>query len=101
MFLMLPDPPGVERVLFGEYDVAQDLAGSKVVVVMDMSSISPIETRVFAGKTEAPGCDYVDGPVSRGEVGARAATLSIMTSGTQVVFDRVPACIRRGCWIRW
>ncbi|KDP88514.1 2-hydroxy-3-oxopropionate reductase [Cupriavidus basilensis] len=87
IFLMLPDTPDVERVLFGENGVAQGLSKGKVVV--DMSSISPIETRVFAGKIEALGCDYVDGPVSGGEVGARAATLSIMAGGKQAVFDRV------------
>ena len=87
IFLMLPDTPDVERVLFGENGVAAGLSKGKTVV--DMSSISPIDTRIFAGKIEALGCDYVDGPVSGGEVGAKAATLSIMAGGKQDVFDRV------------
>ncbi|MDW3682249.1 2-hydroxy-3-oxopropionate reductase [Cupriavidus sp. CV2] len=87
IFLMLPDTPDVERVLFGENGVAAGLSKGKTVV--DMSSISPIDTRIFAGKIEALGCDYVDGPVSGGEVGAKAATLSIMAGGKPDVFDRV------------
>src|SRR5437868_13147406 len=85
--LMLPDTPDVERVLFGENGVAAGLSRGKVVV--DMSSISPIETREFAAQIEALGCDYVDAPVSGGEVGAKAATLSIMAGGKQAVFHRV------------
>lgn len=76
VFLMLPDTPDVERVLFGAGGVAEELGAGKTVV--DMSSISPIETRDFAARIEALGSDYVDAPVSGGEVGAKAATLSIM-----------------------
>lgn len=86
-FLMLPDTPDVARVLFEDNGVAAGLAKGKIVV--DMSSISPIETREFAKKIEALGCDYVDAPVSGGEVGAKAATLSIMAGGKQAVFDKV------------
>ncbi|MWL87396.1 2-hydroxy-3-oxopropionate reductase [Cupriavidus sp. SW-Y-13] len=86
-FLMLPDTPDVARVLFEDNSVAAGLAKGKIVV--DMSSISPIETREFAKKIEALGCDYVDAPVSGGEVGAKAATLSIMAGGKQAVFDKV------------
>ncbi|KAA6124567.1 2-hydroxy-3-oxopropionate reductase [Cupriavidus cauae] len=87
VILMLPDTPDVERVLFGDNGVAAGLSGGKVVI--DMSSISPIETREFAGRIEALGCDYVDAPVSGGEVGAKAGTLSIMAGGKQAAFDRV------------
>lgn len=87
VFLMLPDTPDVERVLFGDNGVAAGLSAGKTVV--DMSSISPIETRAFAERIAALGCDYVDAPVSGGEVGAKAATLSIMAGGTQQTFDRV------------
>jgi len=87
IFLMLPDTPDVARVLFEDNGVAAGLAKGKIVV--DMSSISPIETREFAKKIEALGCDYVDAPVSGGEVGAKAATLSIMAGGKQAVFDKV------------
>jgi 2-hydroxy-3-oxopropionate reductase len=96
IFLMVPDTPDVEAALFGEAGIAAGLkestgkAGtSSGKVVVDMSSISPIATKVFAQKINALGCDYLDAPVSGGEVGARNATLSIMVGGSQAVFDRV------------
>lgn len=87
IFLMLPDTPDVEAVLFGEHGVAAGLSPGKVVV--DMSSISPIATKAFAQKIEALGCDYVDAPVSGGEVGAKNATLTIMVGATDAAFERV------------
>ncbi|APB98836.1 2-hydroxy-3-oxopropionate reductase [Polynucleobacter asymbioticus] len=87
IFLMLPDTPDVEKVLFGEYGVASGLSKGKVVV--DMSSISPIATKEFAKKMNALGCDYLDAPVSGGEVGAKNATLSIMVGGEEGVFNKV------------
>ncbi|MCJ0763418.1 2-hydroxy-3-oxopropionate reductase [Variovorax sp. CYS-02] len=87
VFLMLPDTPDVAAVLFGDGGVAAALAPGKTVV--DMSSISPIETRAFAGRIGALGCDYLDAPVSGGEVGARAASLTIMVGGPEAAFDRV------------
>ncbi len=68
IFLMVPDMPDVERVLFGENGVAQSLRAGQIVV--DMSSISPIATREFAAKVREKGADYLDAPVSGGEVGA-------------------------------
>ena len=87
VFLMLPDTPDVEKVLFGEYGVAAGLAGGKAVV--DCSSIDPIATRAFAARIAERGCDYVDAPVSGGEVGAKAASLGIMAGGTEAAFERV------------
>ncbi|WER48848.1 2-hydroxy-3-oxopropionate reductase [Cupriavidus sp. WKF15] len=87
IFLMLPDTPDVARVLFDKDGVAEGLSQGKIVV--DMSSISPIETREFAAKIGKLGCDYVDAPVSGGEVGAKAATLSIMAGGNKDAFDKV------------
>jgi 2-hydroxy-3-oxopropionate reductase len=84
---MVPDTPDVAAVLFGEKGVAAGLSKGKVVV--DMSSISPIETKQFAKKINDLGCDYVDAPVSGGEVGAKAASLTIMCGGPQAAFDRV------------
>ena len=84
---MVPDTPDVQQVLFGEEGVASGLSKGKTVV--DMSSISPIETKVFAQKINALGCDYLDAPVSGGEVGAKAASLTIMVGGPQAAFDRV------------
>jgi 2-hydroxy-3-oxopropionate reductase len=87
VFLMLPDTPDVEKVLFGEQGVAAGLSAGKAVV--DMSSISPIETQAFAKCVAALGCDYVDAPVSGGEVGAKAASLTIMVGASEAAFERV------------
>jgi 2-hydroxy-3-oxopropionate reductase len=87
VFTMVPDTPDVEAVLFGETGVASGLTAGKTVV--DMSSISPIETKAFAAKVNALGCDYLDAPVSGGEVGAKAASLTIMVGGPQAAFDKV------------
>ena len=85
--LMLPDTPDVEAVLFGKDGVAEGLTAGKTV--MDMSSISPIETKAFARKINELGCDYLDAPVSGGEVGAKAASLTIMCGGSQSTFDKL------------
>lgn len=87
IFIMVPDTPDVEKVLFGENGIAAGLSKGKVVV--DMSSISPIATKEFAQKINALGCDYLDAPVSGGEVGAKNATLSIMVGGDDAVFEKV------------
>ena len=87
VILMVPDTPHVEAALFGENGVASGLSKGKTVI--DMSSISPIETKTFAKKINALGCDYLDAPVSGGEVGAKNATLSIMVGGDEAVFAKV------------
>ena len=86
---MVPDTPQVEDVLFGETGVAKGLKGGAAgKLVIDMSSISPIATQAFARKINALGCDYLDAPVSGGEVGAKAASLTIMVGGPQAAFER-------------
>lgn len=87
IFLMLPDTPDVEKVLFGAEGVASGLTPGKTVI--DMSSISPIVTKDLAARIEALGCDYLDAPVSGGEVGAKAASLTIMVGGKAEVFTRI------------
>ena len=69
IFLMLPDTPDVAQVLFAPSGVASGLSAGKTVV--DMSSISPMETKVFAQKINALGCDYLDAPVSGGRARGR------------------------------
>lgn len=86
VILMLPDTPDVETVLFGQDGVAEGLSNGKLVI--DMSSISPVETRKFAKRIEAAGCQYVDAPVSGGEAGARSAGLTIMAGGTPEAVER-------------
>ena len=84
IFMMLPDTPDVAKVLFGDNGVASALSQGKTVV--DMSSISPMDTKEFAQKINALGCDYLDAPVSGGEVGAKAASLTIMVGGPEAAF---------------
>ena len=87
ILIMVPDTPDVGEALFGEKGVAKGLKAGKTVV--DMSSISPVETKLYAQKIEALGCDYLDAPVSGGDVGAKNAALSIMVGGKSEVFERV------------
>ena len=87
IIIMVPDTPHVAAALFSPNGVAEGLAAGKIVV--DMSSISPIETKEFARKINDLGCQYLDAPVSGGEVGARNGTLSIMVGGSQDTFDTV------------
>jgi 2-hydroxy-3-oxopropionate reductase len=87
IILMVPDTHDVEAVLFGPDGVAAGLKRGKIVV--DMSSISPIETKKFAARINELGCDYLDAPVSGGEVGAKAASLTIMVGGSEAAFEKV------------
>jgi 2-hydroxy-3-oxopropionate reductase len=82
---MVPDTPDVANVLFADDGVAKGLTKGKLVI--DMSSIAPLETQEFAKKINALGCDYLDAPVSGGEVGAREATLTIMVGGPEKSFE--------------
>jgi len=87
IFLMLPDTPDVEKVLFGPNGVSEGLTKGKTVV--DMSSIAPLATKEYAKRIGELGCDYLDAPVSGGEVGAKGASLTIMVGGPQATFDKV------------
>ena len=95
VFIMVPDTPDVEAVLFSEQGVAAGLAGSPRKVVVDMSSISPMATKTFATRINAAGADYIDAPVSGGEVGAKAASLTIMCGGDEAVFARVKPLLEK------
>jgi 2-hydroxy-3-oxopropionate reductase len=84
---MVPDTPDVEKALFGPAGVAEGLSAGKVVI--DMSSISPFETKAFAERINQLGCEYVDAPVSGGEVGAKNAALTIMVGASERIFEKV------------
>ncbi len=86
IILMVPDTPDVEAALFGPGGVAAGLSAGKLVI--DMSSISPTATKTFAEKVNALGADYLDAPVSGGEVGAKQASLTIMVGGEEAAFAR-------------
>ncbi|WP_407333875.1 2-hydroxy-3-oxopropionate reductase [Enterovibrio sp. 27052020O] len=83
---MVPDTPQVNEVLFGEYGIAPVLDDTKTVI--DMSSISPLETKQFAARVKESGAAYLDAPVSGGEVGAINATLTIMVGGAETDFEK-------------
>jgi 2-hydroxy-3-oxopropionate reductase len=96
VFIMVPDTPDVEAVLFGENGVAAGLSGGGArKVIVDMSSISPMATKAFAKKINDLGADYIDAPVSGGEVGAKAASLTIMCGGDEAVFGRVKPLLEK------
>jgi len=84
---MVPDTPDVEAVVFGANGIAEGLSPGKILI--DMSSINPMATRKFASRLAEKGCEWLDAPVSGGDVGARNATLSIMVGGAEAAFDRV------------
>jgi 2-hydroxy-3-oxopropionate reductase len=95
VFLMVPDTPDVEQVLFGKGGVAESLPGEGArKVVVDMSSISPMATKDYAARIQALGSDYLDAPVSGGEVGAKAASLTIMVGGSEAAFARAEPLLK-------
>ncbi|MFN3066563.1 2-hydroxy-3-oxopropionate reductase [Serratia sp. ASV30] len=87
IFIMVPDTPQVEEVLFAAKGCAEAPLKNKILV--DMSSISPLETKEFAKRINQLGADYLDAPVSGGEVGAKQGSLTIMVGGDEGVFGRV------------
>ncbi|MBT6305847.1 MAG: 2-hydroxy-3-oxopropionate reductase [Rhodospirillaceae bacterium] len=86
IIIMVPDTPQVQEVLFGQNGITNGLSNGKLVI--DMSSISPIETKQFSKTIKAKGCGYLDAPVSGGELGAKAASLTIMVGGSEADFSR-------------
>jgi 2-hydroxy-3-oxopropionate reductase len=93
IFIMVPDTPQVDEVLFGKDGVASALSAGKIVV--DMSSISPVATKDFARRINGLGCEYLDAPVSGGEVGAKAASLTIMVGGSEAAFATVKPLLQK------
>jgi 2-hydroxy-3-oxopropionate reductase len=87
IFIIVSDTPDVKEVLFRANGVAEGLSPGKIIV--DMSSISPIATRDFAEKIAKAGCAYLDAPVSGGDIGAKAGTLTIMVGGPDEAFEKV------------
>jgi 2-hydroxy-3-oxopropionate reductase len=93
IFIMVPDTPDVEAVIFGPNGLAEGLRTGAIVV--DMSSISPIATKEFAKRLSAMGVKMLDAPVSGGQVGAQNATLSIMVGGEANVFEQIKPYFER------
>jgi 2-hydroxy-3-oxopropionate reductase len=86
LITMLPDSPDVELVYAGEQGI---FAGAKSgMLLIDMSSISPVVARKLAVEAQKLGLDMIDAPVSGGEAGAISATLSIMIGGKANAVER-------------
>ncbi len=83
---IVTDTPDVEKVILGDGGIIEGISPGSVVI--DMSTISPSVTRNMAAALEEKGADMLDAPVSGGDTGAIAGTLSIMVGGKQDVFDR-------------
>ena len=86
LFINVPDTPDVEKVIFGDNGIAQTARSG--LVVIDNSTISAAETRIFAEKLKQKGVDYLDAPVSGGDIGAKKGTLAVMVGGDPNVFER-------------
>jgi 2-hydroxy-3-oxopropionate reductase len=90
IFTMVSDTPDVEQVILGGADGSGGvLAGARPgTLVIDMSTISPAATRRLAARARELGVDMLDAPVSGGEAGAVAGSLSIMVGGSAGAFAR-------------
>jgi 2-hydroxy-3-oxopropionate reductase len=87
LFTMVSDTPDVEQVILGAQGVIEGVQADAIVV--DMSTISPSATRAMAERLHAAGAEMLDAPVSGGNIGAAAGSLSIMVGGSTVAFERV------------
>lgn len=83
---MLPDSPEVEAVLFGDGGIASEMRAGQCFI--DMSTISPLIAQKIHTELAKKGVDALDAPVSGGQVGAEAATLSIMVGGSSEAFNK-------------
>ena len=87
VFVMVSDTPDVEQVIFGPKGIIEGARPGNVVV--DMSTISPVATRDMAKRLAVKGIEMLDAPVSGGEVGAKAASLTIMVGASEAAFERI------------
>lgn len=86
VILMVADTTAVEQVLFGNLGVEQGAHRGSMVI--DMGTTATVATREFARRLQEKGCDYIDAPVSGGEIGARDGNLAIMAGGEQNSIER-------------
>jgi len=84
---MVADAPDVEQVMLGDHGIASaGAAGKRGLIAVDMSTILPAAARDIGERLAARGIDFLDAPVSGGEVGAVAGTLSVMVGGRAAAF---------------
>ena len=87
VFTMVADAPDVADVVLGEGGIAE--GAGKGLIVVDMSTIAPSAARDIGARLAARGVEFLDAPVSGGEVGAINASLTIMVGGKPEVFATV------------
>jgi 3-hydroxyisobutyrate dehydrogenase len=83
VFIMVPDTPDVEATIA---KVESVLKPGQIVI--DMSTVAPASERAISARLKAKGVEYLDAPVSGGDVGARDGTLAIMVGGDAAAFER-------------
>jgi len=89
IFINVTDTPQVDEVIFGTGgDNGIASAASAGTIIIDNSTINPVETQRFAKDLAAKGIDFLDAPVSGGDVGAQNGTLSIMVGGNEDIFNQ-------------
>lgn len=93
VFICVTDTPDVEAVVLGPGGILESARPGLIVV--DHSTISPSSTRQFAQALAANGTQFLDAPVSGGDIGAKNATLSIMVGGDAAAFDAVLPLLQR------
>ena len=86
LITMLPNSPHVKSALFDKNGAAEGL--KKGTVVIDMSSINPVESQDISKKLAELGIEFLDAPVSGGEPKAIDGTISVMVGGKQEIFDK-------------
>jgi len=86
---MVADGPDVAQVCLGEGGLSEGAAGKSGLIIVDMSTIAPAVARDIGAQLAARGIEFLDAPVSGGEVGAKAATLTIMVGGKAGAFEKV------------
>jgi 2-hydroxy-3-oxopropionate reductase len=87
VFTNLPDTPDVEQVILGKNGILE--GAREGLIVVDNSTITPSATRVISKELAKHGIEFLDAPVSGGDVGAQQGTLTIMVGGPKQVFDKV------------
>ncbi|MFQ5936473.1 MAG: NAD(P)-dependent oxidoreductase [Acidiferrobacterales bacterium] len=86
VILMVSDTPAVEQVLLGEQGIIHGIKPGSLVI--DMGTTVVMVTRRLAEQVTAKGAEYLDAPVSGGQIGAQDAALTIMVGGSDAAFAR-------------
>lgn len=86
LVLMVSDTPAVQQVLFGSDGLAEGLRSGSLVI--DMGTTAVAATREYAGRIAKMGAEFIDAPVSGGEIGARDGSLAIMAGGSKTAIER-------------